>query len=451
MTSVRAERLIMCYDASTPSVFSLRDGARGLCELIWMVDLSDPAMTNPSRLLSRVGTVVNVAGLSPSQIAEALQPTAPTGVVAFNDRTIGTLSALAVALGLEFHSPEVALRLTDKLHQRRAMAEAGVPVPAFRELPFGLTTKEAVLQTESVHLPAVLKPRSGDGSRNVHHVHTTQQLMALLTAPNPSDQEGDGWLLESYLEGPVRPVSRFSDVVSVESFMLDGTLHHLVVNGRFPFAAPFRETGYVLPSDLSPPDTLAAQEVAAAAIAALGIQHGCQHTEVKFTPDGPVVIEVNGRVGGAVPELMALAGGEIDLYRVAMELALGIEPSITLPVHFPRVGFRRLIPPPVSACRVAAMEGHEHLGDVPGVEDISINRLPGDAVDWRLGLAEFVVSAYGSAADYDEVDDRRERIDETVIITYDYDDGRDVSARTGPAAEPGRAPNPGHDDRPAAT
>jgi hypothetical protein len=377
VTTERVERLIIWYEASTPSVFSLRDAARGLCDLVWMIDKSDPTMTNPSRLLSRVGTVVDVAGRSPLEIAEALGPLGPTGIVAFNDRTIGPLSAVAAALDLEFHSPEVTLRLTDKLHQRRAMAEAGVPVPDFRELPFAVPYAEAARRALSVHLPAVLKPRSGDGSRNVHRVRTRAELVDLITAPAPADQEGDGWLLESYLEGPDRLISRFADVVSVESFVRDSIFFPLAVSGRFPFAEPFRETGSVLPSDLSPANSAAALAVAAAAVAALGIRCGCQHTEVKFTPDGPVVIEVNGRVGGAVPELMALAGGDIDLYRVTMELALGIEPSITLPLHFPRVGFRRVATPPVSACRVATMYGYDLLPDIPGVDDIDIRRLPG--------------------------------------------------------------------------
>jgi hypothetical protein len=432
--ATRVERLIISYDATTPSVFSLRDAARGLCDVIWMIDRSDPQMANPYRLLSRVGAVVDVAGHTPHETAGALRDLGPTGVVAFNDRSIGPLSTIASELELEFHSPEVALRLTDKLHQRRAMAAAGVPVPAFCELPFGLSEQDAARQTASVRLPAVLKPRSGDGSRNVHRVHTAEQLIELTTsppAPGKGGQEGDGWLIESYLEGPTRPVSRFADVVSLESYRWDQAVHQLAVNGRFPFAEPFRETGSVLPSDLSPADAAAAHEVATAAIEALGITCGCQHTEVKFTPDGPVVIEVNGRVGGAVPELMALAGSDIDLYRVAMELAIGQEPTVSIPLHFPRIGFRRLATPPISAIRVAAMEGNERLKDIPGVEDIAISRVPGDAVDWRLGLGELVFSAYGSAADYDEVDERRSQIDETVTITYDYESPDDGDADGG--------------------
>jgi hypothetical protein len=57
-------------------------------------------------------------------------------------------------------------------------------------------------------------------------------------------------------------------------------------------------------------------------------------------------------------------------------------------------------------------------------------------VDWRLGFAELVFSAYGSAADYDEVEERRARIDETVVITYDYDDpGVRVGVDPEPTAE----------------
>ena len=245
-----------------------------------------------------MGTLVDVAGLTPHEMAEVIRPTNPTGVVAFNDRTIGPMAAIGPTLDLEFHSPDVALRLTDKLHQRQALASASVPVPAFWELPFGMSEAEAVDRTASVILPAVLKPRTGDGSRNVHYVHSVGQLVELITtAPTPG-QDGEGWLLERYLEGPTRPVSRFADVVSVESFVWEGTLHHLTVTGRFAFAEPFRETGSVLPSDLSPDDVGAAEEVASAAVDALGIRFGCQHTEVKFTPDGPVVVEVNGRVGG---------------------------------------------------------------------------------------------------------------------------------------------------------
>ena len=421
----RVERLIVSYEATTPSVFSLRDATRGLCEIVWMIDLSEPDMAKAARLLSRVGRVVDIAGLTAAETVHALGATRPTGVVALNDRRLSLLATAADGLGLDFHSPEVARRLSDKLLQRQAMQSAGLPVPPFREVPYGLTEPDAELLAVSVDLPAVLKPRAGDGSRDVHQVHSVEQLVRLVTTSSTTGR--NGWLLEGYLAGTTRPVSRFADVVSVESFVRDGAIEHLAVTGRFPFAEPFRETGSVLPADLEAGDVQAACELASAAVTALGIRTGCQHTELKFTPEGPAVVEVNGRVGGGVPELMALAGGEVSLYRVAAELALGMAPSVELPLTFPRVAYRRIATPPVTAHRVVGMMGHEHLQDVPGVDEITINRLPGDPVDWRLGLGEFIFSAFGSADDYDQVEERCAAIDGTVDVVYDTE----TYARTG--------------------
>ena len=226
-------------------MFSLRDATRGLCEIVWMIDLSEPHMANAARLLSRVGRVVDVAGLTADQTVQALGTTQPTGVVALNDRRLSLLAATADGLGLDFHSPEVARRLSDKLLQRQAMQSAGLPVPPFWEVPYGLTEHDAELLAGSVALPAVLKPRAGDGSRDVHQVHSVEQFVRLVTTSTTTGR--DGWLLEGYLEGTTRPVSRFADVVSVESFVWDGAVEHLAVTGRFPFAEPFRETGSVLP------------------------------------------------------------------------------------------------------------------------------------------------------------------------------------------------------------
>ncbi|MDM4721492.1 hypothetical protein QTQ03_18535 [Micromonospora sp. WMMA1363] len=52
------------------------------------------------------------------------------------------------------------------------------------------------------------------------------------------------------------------------------------------------------------------------------------HTEVKLTPDGPDIIEINGRVGGHLNRLLRLVDGP-DLVAVALSLAMGREPEMT--------------------------------------------------------------------------------------------------------------------------
>jgi biotin carboxylase len=419
LTGKRAERLIVSYDTRTPSAFTLAEVARGLCKIIWMVDLSDPEMAHFAPLLRRLGTVVDIARLTLAQTVQVLGAEEPKGIITMNDSRMALLAAIASRLGLEFHSPEIAALLSDKLLQRQAMHAAGLPGPPFWEVPEGLDRAGLEVFAREVRFPAILKPRRGAGSSNVRQVHDAEELARLVAVPGDPQRERTRWILEGYLRGAGGPDARFADVVSTESFVQEGVVHQFAVTGRFPFAHPFRETGMVLPADVSPAEARAVQDLAAAAIGALGVGHGCQHTEVKFTPDGPYIVEVNGRLGGAVPQLVTLAGGGISVFRIAMELALGMPVTVELPLSFPRIAYRRIAPPPVWARRVATMAGQEHLRELPGVVEVTFNRLPGDPVDWHLGLGQFVYGVYGTAESYEEVEANCALFDRTVAVTYD--------------------------------
>src|SRR5271166_4285721 len=88
-----------------------------------------------TRLLRRLGTVVDVAGLSPDTAAELIAVQAPDGILALHDGLLAWTAQIAERLSLPFHSVEVAERLTDKLIQRRALAAAGLGVPGFWPAP----------------------------------------------------------------------------------------------------------------------------------------------------------------------------------------------------------------------------------------------------------------------------------------------------------------------------
>jgi D-alanine-D-alanine ligase-like ATP-grasp enzyme len=296
-----SDRLIISFEAATTSVFALKEAAVGLCDVIWLVDLSEPGMTQTVRLLRRLGTVVDMSGLSVTQITDRLRTLGPKGILTLTDRRMRVLAAIAEDLDLRFHSPVVAERISDKFEQRKALQSAGIRVPPFREVPAALNTAEVAELAAAVTYPAVLKPRAGDGSRRVQRIENPAELIRVIGSPEIRSEEPAGWMVEGFLASPERPVSRFADVVSVESFVTDGTIHHLTVTGRFAFAEPFRETGSVLPSDLSSADSHAAMRIAADAVKALGLRHGCVHTELKFSSDGPSIVEVNGRAGGGHP------------------------------------------------------------------------------------------------------------------------------------------------------
>jgi biotin carboxylase len=418
-------RLIVSCDYGSQSVFGLKEAADDLCEIIWLVDLTEPEMVQMARLMTRMGTVVDIAGSSEQQVIDLLGSAEPTGILNLGDSMSVRLANVAAALGLKFHSAETAGYLSDKFLQRQALRSAGIPAPDF--LPLFSKPDEVDLErfTQEVGFPAVLKPRMGNGSRNTYKVHNPAELSHIMTVLGPRQQEDQGMILEGYLTGTDRLVSRFDPIVSVESFVHRGEVRHISVTGRSPFAEPFRETGLVLPSDLSVEDAGEAERTAAAAIVALGIEHGCLHTELKFTPDGPRIIEVNGRIGGGIPQLVRLAGGQKSMLRFAMELALDVPEATDFPVQYSRIGWQRTVPPPVSAHRVDSISGLEKLLDLPGIDQISINRNAGEAVDWRRGLQDYVIQAYGSAGDYDEILTQWALMDQAVDINYQERVGAD--------------------------
>ena len=88
-------------------------------------------LPSPERLLRRFGPVVDISNLSIREVADAVRPHHPEGIMAFTDGQMMTASRLAQELALEFDVPEVVERLTDKDKQRAALRQGGLPVPAW--------------------------------------------------------------------------------------------------------------------------------------------------------------------------------------------------------------------------------------------------------------------------------------------------------------------------------
>ena len=177
-------------------------------------------------------------------------------------------------------------------------------------------------------------------------------------------------------------------------------MSHVAVTGRFPLAEPFRETVFFIPSALPTSTRAAVLDVASMAIKALGVGVGFLHTEIKLTPDGPRIIEVNGRLGGSVSEMGKLATG-LDFLPWTQRVALGermILDDDLVPTE--RIGYLLTPQPPQWARRVVEVEGLDRLSEYPGVQTVALNRQPGDGIDWQKGSFEFVFSVYGAAVDH---------------------------------------------------
>jgi biotin carboxylase len=394
----------------------LTAAAAGVCELLWMIDGSLPEMQEMTELLNRFGPVVNVDGLRVEQILEELSaPYKPDGIVTYLDENMKTYAQVAEALGLPFHSLATSTALTDKAAQRRVLRDAGLSVPTCVIISPQEAGSEGATVESGVGWPAVLKPRSAQGSRYTFFVDNENQLIKYLQALGPQRPD---MVLETYLaDDPSRAGEPFADYVSVESVVARGVISHLALTGRFPLAANFRETGFFIPAALNDTDQSAALSLASSAIEALDVTTGCLHSEIKFTPDGPRVIEVNGRVGGGVPEMLDRAAG-VALVTLTLRLALGEDVRVEGPVATERIGYRFFLQPPAVSATVAAINGIDALSNFPGVDAITVHQAPGAMLDWKDGSRNHIVAVVGSAHDYEELQAVNRMLNDEVTVAY---------------------------------
>jgi glutathione synthase/RimK-type ligase-like ATP-grasp enzyme len=415
-TTGRARPLVAVgYGPRCVPVMQLAEAAAGVCDLLWMIDTSVPGMGDMAGLLNRFGAVVDLEGMNVEQAFKTLADWEPDGMTTYLDAGMVELACVAEDLGLPFHSPATAAALTDKARQRRALADAGLDVPPCRLVrPYQSAHELSAIEAE-VGWPAVLKPRSAQGSRYTFLARDRAELENLLVALGPGRPN---MVLEGFLpDDPARDGDPYAGYVSVESLVADGAISHLALTGRFPPADNFRETGFFIPAALDAESRSAVLHLATKAIRALGIQTGCLHTEVKFTPDGPRIIEVNGRVGGGVPEMLERAAG-VSLLDLTLRVALGEPVFVDGPVATDRIGYRFFLQPPTVSGTVAAVEGINDFSDRDEVDTVSLHQGPGAALDWRDGSGNHIVAVVGSTDDEQQLQTAYRLLHQEVMVSY---------------------------------
>jgi biotin carboxylase len=415
-TTGRTRPLVaVAYGPRCVPVMQLAEAAAGTCDLLWMIDTAIPGMSEMADLLNRFGPVVDLRGMNVEQTFKTLADWEPDGMTTYLDARMIELACVAEDLGLPFHSPATAGALTDKARQRQALADAGLDMPACHLVRRHQSPHEISGAVAKVGWPAVLKPRSAQGSRYTFLARDRAELDNLLVALGPNRPS---MILEGYLpDDPARDGDPYAGYVSVESLVSEGVISHLALTGRFPTAENFRETGFFIPAALDADSRSAVLDLATQAIRALGVETGCLHTEVKFTPDGPRIIEVNGRMGGGVPEMLERAAG-VSLLDLTLQVALGEPVFVDGPVATDRIGYRFFLQPPTVSATVTAIDGINDFSDHAEVDTVSLHQGPGATLDWRDGSGNHIVAVVGSTDDEEQLRAAYRLLHKEVTVTY---------------------------------
>jgi biotin carboxylase len=345
------------------------------------------------------------------------------GAIAFNDKQVLLAAFLADALGLECNAPHVIDRLTDKYAQRAALAAGGIDVPGFRLIPPGTNATVAAAAVAELRLPLVIKPLRGDSSRDVVSVAEIDQLEAALGAAIAGNP-GSGFVVEEYLpDGD--PASRpgLGGYVSVEAIVQEGTPVPVAVTGKFPLVEPFREAGNFMPHPLGTGEVAGVLDLACRTARALGVHSGALHIEIKLTPAGPRIIEVNGRIGGGAIDGIYQKRTGTSLTELAARVALGQPVELTAETPAEWSGpftYEFFAQPPTAAARFVGVAGGASIVGTAGAETVAVNREPGDELDWRAGSQGYVLRVGGVASDRSALASVPGALVEAAGIEYDY-------------------------------
>jgi biotin carboxylase len=397
--------LLYVYHPLSFAPLSITEAADGLCRFVWVADHSQPGAETMARLLRKFGPVIDSADRTLEQVGALAREYAPDGVLSMHDSDLVWTAGLAELLQLPFHSLDCARKLTDKNAQREALALAGLSVPEFRIIPQSADADAVDELLSGFGYPAVLKPRWGQASRDTLPVASHAELKAILDELRERPElEPEDYVLEAFVPDPSSDLggSGFAPFVSVESVVENGHVEHAAISSRTPFLWPFRETGYCTPTALAPELAAEVFRVAGEAAAALGVTIGCLHTEIKLTDDGPVVIEVNGRPGGGMSEMLERASG-FSILRAALRLAVGDPIGLKGPVACSRIGYLLYVFPTDDVTWIDKVEGLSTLREIDGVDEIVLVRGPGKRIDWREGSEAHVFHLTGTTRDHDEL------------------------------------------------
>jgi biotin carboxylase len=301
-------------------------------------------------------------------------------VVPVDDGTTVVGAAIAERLGLRSNPPGAVAATRNKRVMRERFAKAGVPGPAFTTVSLH---EDAGAAARRVPYPCVLKPLVLSASRGVIRaddgagfVAAFARIAALLADPEiQALGEGtDQILVEAFVPG---------GEVALEGLLEDGALRVLALFDKpDPLDGPFfEETIYVTPSRLAEATQAAIRDVTARAAAALGLEDGPVHAELRLdaraTPPAPVMLELAARSIGGLCSRSLRFGTGLTLEDIILRRALDL-PIASLEREGRAAGVM-MIPIP-QAGTLHHIEGLEAAAAVPLVEDVTISAHAGETL-----------------------------------------------------------------------
>ncbi|WEX79289.1 acetyl-CoA carboxylase biotin carboxylase subunit family protein (plasmid) [Sinorhizobium numidicum] len=346
------------------------------------------------------------------------------GITSAKEKVYATVGKLCRRFDLPGPDPTSVERCCDKFTQRQLLAEAGVPVPAYR---LAANATEVESAAAEIGLPVVLKPSVGAGSSGVRLCRSVDELAehtTYLLGGKHIWWSAPRILVEEFAQGPYYgALIMGQEVVGMEAADFGPPPYFVFREGMFP--APLTDDEHKRIADVS-----------LSCLQALNLGWGPTNIDFRWTKLGPVVIEVNPRLGGD-PQPVQLAYG-VDLVTEHIKLVIGEECDLRKK-NSNTAAWRSLLPDRDGV--LDWIDGDSRAAAVPGVAEVKLHAKPKAQIvrngDYRDSMG-YVMAATPSRAQTEAALQRAVDLISWSITPFPPIVEQEESAAIQPAA-PGRA------------
>ncbi|MFI5775960.1 ATP-grasp domain-containing protein [Nocardia sp. NPDC051570] len=273
------------------------------------------------------------------------------GVMCWDEPLVQPAADLAEELGVPGLSADGVRGCRDKNRTRSVLTAAGMLQPRFA---LTHSVAEARAAAASIGYPVVVKPQALGASMGVVLAANEGELDAAFGIAAGASAIGDEpykgtALVEEFAIGPE---------ISVDAAVYKGEYTPMFLARKRTGLEPyFEEVGHIVDAD----DPLLRDEALIGTLARahreLGVDNGITHSEVRLTERGPLIIEINGRLGGDLIPFLGKTATGIDPGEVLVDISSGRRPTLS-PTRNAVAGIR--FGYPEHDCRVRSVTVPEH-------------------------------------------------------------------------------------------
>ncbi|WP_460283975.1 ATP-grasp domain-containing protein [Clostridium botulinum] len=262
---------------------------------------------------------LTISTLDKEKTLEVIKDYKVDGVLTTSDLPVRTVAYVCEKLNLASIPYKAAIICTNKFLLRECMRENNIATPRYCLVDKN-EQKFICDKLEQFKFPLIIKPVDSSASRGVIKLENKQSIKGAYNESVIYSKSGQV-IIEEFIDG---------NEYSVEALTQNGETCIVAITEKTTSGYPyFVEERHIVPANLKEKEEEQIKEIVKKCINAIGLDNSASHSELKLTPNGPVIIEIGARLGGdyITSDLVPLATG-INMIDYAIRLSLGVNINI---------------------------------------------------------------------------------------------------------------------------